>query len=84
MKDKGKSRKAKKLSDRALCDIVMEKAGVKKAVIVSTSEVETADWVRLKCQFGCDGYGGSFVCPPLSLPHRSRCDKSLTAIKEPY
>lgn len=38
--------------------------GAKKAKIISPSEVETAAWVRLKCQFGCDGYGTSLMCPP--------------------
>ena len=26
--------------------------------------VHTASWVRWKCQFGCDGFGSSLVCPP--------------------
>jgi len=28
--------------------------------------VVTADWVRLKCRFGCDGYGRCRTCPPFS------------------
>jgi predicted metal-binding protein len=28
------------------------------------SSVVTAPWVRLKCQFGCVGYGLSYCCPP--------------------
>jgi len=24
----------------------------------------TAEWVRLKCQFGCDGFGQRLSCPP--------------------
>jgi predicted metal-binding protein len=28
--------------------------------------VVTADWVRLKCRFGCDGYAQCRTCPPLS------------------
>jgi len=26
--------------------------------------VVTAPWVRLKCRFGCPGYGQSYCCPP--------------------
>jgi predicted metal-binding protein len=33
--------------------------------VIEPSAVVTADWVRMKCQFGCDGYGSSLRC----LPH---------------
>ena len=32
--------------------------------MIDPAEVETAEWVRWKCQFGCGGYGSSLVCPP--------------------
>jgi predicted metal-binding protein len=38
--------------------------GAKKAKIISPADVETRDWVRWKCQFGCGGYGSSLMCPP--------------------
>ena len=28
--------------------------------------VQTAQWVRMKCQFGCGGYGSCLTCPPHS------------------
>lgn len=52
------------LSDAALCRLAKSKAGVRTARIVPAAEVQTAAWVRLKCQFGCDGYGRCLVCPP--------------------
>jgi predicted metal-binding protein len=39
-------------------------AGVSEAKIIPVSNVVTAEWVRLKCQFGCDGYGNGLCCPP--------------------
>jgi predicted metal-binding protein len=54
------------LSDKDLIEAVKKKAGVKDARIISPGDVETAAWVRLKCQFGCDGYGQTLVCPPYS------------------
>jgi len=54
------------LSDAALCALATGKHGVKAAKIVPTGEVQTAAWVRLKCQFGCDGYGRCLVCPPFT------------------
>ena len=38
--------------------------GIDQAVVVETSRVVTAPWVRMKCQFGCSGFGVSLCCPP--------------------
>ena len=65
MKRKGKIPTTESgLSDRELCKTVKKKSNVIDARIISPSDVETAAWVRLKCQFGCEGYGLSLVCPP--------------------
>jgi predicted metal-binding protein len=34
------------------------------AIVIPTSDVYTAPWVRMKCQFGCELYGKSLSCPP--------------------
>lgn len=34
------------------------------AIVIRTSEVCTAPWVRMKCQFGCPGFGETLCCPP--------------------
>ena len=41
-----------------------EGKGIDYAVVVETSRVVTAPWVRMKCQFGCAGYSESLCCPP--------------------
>ena len=47
--------------------------GAKEAKVIQPSTVVTADWVRLKCQFGCDGYDSSLCCPPQSpTPEQTR------------
>ncbi len=67
MKRKNQSQvKNKKISDSDLCKAAKQKANVKDARIIPPGDVETAPWVRLKCQFGCDGYGSCLVCPPYS------------------
>jgi len=38
--------------------------GAVGAKVIKASSVVTASWVRLKCQYGCDGYGSSLCCPP--------------------
>jgi predicted metal-binding protein len=47
-------------------------AGADDAKLISPRTVATAQWVRLKCQFGCGGYGRSLTCPPHSpLPEKT-------------
>ncbi len=38
--------------------------GMDHAIVVKTSEVYTAPWVRMKCQYGCTHYNKSLCCPP--------------------
>ena len=35
---------------------------------VDPKEIVVAQWVRLKCQFGCDSYGRNASCPPNTPP----------------
>jgi len=42
--------------------------GADAAQIIPTDQVVVADWVRLKCQYGCGGYGERLTCPPHSPP----------------
>jgi predicted metal-binding protein len=42
------------------------KSGAQEAVLIPTRKVITAEWVRLKCQFGCGGYGQRLCCPPMT------------------
>jgi predicted metal-binding protein len=40
--------------------------GVTRAKIIDPESVVVANWVLLKCQFGCPGYGKRRTCPPYS------------------
>lgn len=40
--------------------------GMTNAKIIDTKTVVVANWVRLKCQYGCGGYGNHLTCPPYS------------------
>lgn len=80
-KNKAEKRtESKNLSNKQLCEIAERKKGVIKAKIISPANVETADWVRLKCQFGCDGFGGCLVCPPFT-PTPEQMRKVLDSYK---
>lgn len=49
-----------KYVDRALS------SGMSRARIIDTKNIFVANWVRLKCQYGCGGYGKRLSCPPYS------------------
>jgi len=34
--------------------------------VIDPRSIVTAEWVRMKCQFGCPGFGMSHCCPPHS------------------
>jgi predicted metal-binding protein len=38
--------------------------GVEEAKIIDPDSVVIAEWVRMKCQYGCAGFGESLCCPP--------------------
>lgn len=47
------------------CDLAV-KLGAPEAKVIRPKDVVTAEWVRLKCQYGCGGYGWHLTCPPHS------------------
>ena len=55
------------------CNAARE-TGALDAVVVSPREgVVTADWVRMRCQYGCSEYGRCLTCPPYSpAAHETR------------
>ena len=42
------------------------RGGATYSRVIPASKIITSEWVRLKCQFGCDAYGSRRTCPPLS------------------
>jgi predicted metal-binding protein len=57
-----------------------KKLGAQEARIISPGTIVVAEWVRMKCKFGCGGYGRSLTCPPHSpTPEETR--RALTFYK---
>ncbi len=54
--------------------------GAKDAKIIYAKSIVTGEWVRMKCQFGCDGYGQALTCPPHS-PAPEQTKKMLADYK---
>ncbi|MHC4591261.1 MAG: DUF2284 domain-containing protein [Planctomycetota bacterium] len=60
-------------ADLSEVEEVIRGHGVKDLARVQPDDVITAEWVRMKCQFGCGGYGRCLTCPPHSpTPERTR------------
>jgi predicted metal-binding protein len=38
--------------------------GAQRAEEIDPRSIATAEWVRMKCQFGCPGFGMRLCCPP--------------------
>ena len=38
--------------------------GFRRAVPIPTEKIVTAPWVRIKCRYGCKGFGKNLQCPP--------------------
>jgi len=53
-----------------------KRRGAASCKVISPSHVRTAEWVRLKCQYGCPGYESCLTCPPYS-PDASQTPKIL-------
>jgi predicted metal-binding protein len=71
-KKKKPSRQAASISDAQVVQMAMAN-GALAAKVIKPAAVETAEWVRWKCQFGCGCYGSSLVCPPHSpAPQQTR------------
>ena len=67
-----KADSSSKLSDKQLLSMA-HAVGVESARLIDPGTVETGEWVRLKCQFGCQGFGKCLTCPPNSpTPSQTR------------
>ena len=40
--------------------------GIDEAKVVHPTSVVTSAWVRMKCQYGCTGFGQRLCCPPFA------------------
>jgi len=59
-------------SEREKLDVLFEKHGYADYKWIKAEDVVVAQWVRMKCMFGCGEYGKNATCPP-SVPSVSEC-----------
>lgn len=41
--------------------------GIEGVHLIKTSQIMVAQWVRLKCRYGCDNYNTNWCCPPATV-----------------
>ena len=80
----GMARKTQTTSTRLSKYVEMAlEAGASDAKLIAPEDVSTAEWVRLRCQYGCGMYGRCLTCPPHSpTPEQTRrvLDEFSTAV----
>jgi predicted metal-binding protein len=48
-------------------EALFEQHGYSDFKWINPQDIVVAQWVRMKCKFGCDGYGRQAACPPNTL-----------------
>ena len=44
-----------------------QRHGIERVHLIKTSQIMVAQWVRLKCRYGCDNYNTNWCCPPATV-----------------
>lgn len=58
--------------NRRQIDKLITKHGCTDFKWINPKDIVVAEWVRMKCRFGCDGYGRNASCPP-NVPDVEEC-----------
>ena len=55
-----------RISDQLLCSLLERRRdyGLEKIIPFPIEKIDVAEWVSLKCQFGCSQYNTNWCCPP--------------------
>lgn len=60
------------MADRAQLEAQFHKHGLHDFRWIDPAEIVVAEWVRMKCAYGCDSFGRRASCPP-NLPSVAEC-----------
>lgn len=47
--------------------ILCQRHGIQGIHLIKTSQIVVAQWVRLKCRYGCGNYNTNWCCPPATV-----------------
>ena len=62
------------MSDRQKLEVIFQSHGYSDFKWIDPKEFVVAQWVRMKCMFGCNEYGRVASCPP-NVPSVEECQK---------
>jgi len=62
------------MQDRSTLEELFSQHGYNDFKWIDPEKIVVAQWVRMKCLYGCPGYGKSAVCPP-NVPSVSECER---------
>ena len=60
------------MTDKSTFDKIFQDLGYHDFQWIDAKDISIAQWVRLKCMFGCPSYGKSASCPP-NVPSVADC-----------
>jgi len=60
--------------ERKGVETILDERGYEDYAWIEPQEIVTAQWVRMKCEFGCHHYGTCAVCPP-NTPSLPECER---------
>jgi predicted metal-binding protein len=60
--------------NRRKLEKVFQELGFQDFKWLNPKDIKVAQWVRMKCQFGCDDYGKKACCPP-NMPSKVECEE---------
>ena len=67
--------------ERNALDDVIRGKGYTDYRWIEPRKIITAQWVRMKCMFGCNGYGRCAACPP-NTPSLEACERFFSEYQE--
>ena len=66
---------------KATLDNVIREKGYTDYKWIDPAKIITAQWVRMKCMFGCNGYGHCAACPP-NTPSLDECERFFSEYQD--
>jgi predicted metal-binding protein len=68
------------MPERKRLELLFEKHGFSDYRWIDPASIVVAQWVRMKCLYGCPNYGKSAVCPP-HTPAVAECERFFREYK---
>ena len=69
------------MADRSALETLFQDRGFEDFRWLDPADIEVAQWVRMKCLFGCDEYGRTATCPP-NVPSIRECRRFFNEYSE--